>query len=100
MDIVLTRLSPKMQAIINIITSILGAFICLLLTWYGTQVTWEHFREGLSTETALRLPMVYLLAIIPAGSFLLFIQFLRRAYGFSESLRLSANKQQRLWSDI
>ena len=82
MGIVLDRLKPRTQALLNIITSIISAFICLLLTWYGARVTWQHLVGGIFTETAMEFPMAPLLVIIPVGSFLLFIQFLRRTYSY------------------
>lgn len=80
MDMLLIRLRPRIQSLINIITSILGAFVCFALAWYGTKLTWEHFQEGIYTWGVLSLPSPLSLFIIPAGFFLLFIQFLIRAY--------------------
>ena len=82
MDLVLNRLNPGTQVWLNIITSVIGAIICLVVTWYGIKVTWDHFQEGLYYAGALELPKFITLAIIPIGTFLLFIQFLRRSYGF------------------
>ena len=82
MDIVLTRLNPRNQAILNTITSIISALICLLLTWYGARATWSHFQLGLRTASIMELPMGPILVIIPVGSFMLFIQFLRRIIRF------------------
>ncbi len=95
MDIVLTRLSPISQDVLNIITSIISAFICLLLTWYGARVTWQHLVGGIFTETAMEFPMAPLLVIIPVGSFLLFIQFLRRTYSY-----LSAGERHEIKSKV
>jgi TRAP-type C4-dicarboxylate transport system permease small subunit len=94
MDVVLNRLTPGTQSLLYITTSILGAIICLLLTWYGAKVTWEHFQIGYYIPTLLKPPKFLILAIIPVGSFLLFIQFLRRTYGFLRSRTTSQDQEQ------
>lgn len=81
MDIVINRLSPRPLAVVNIITSILGAIISLTLVWYGVKVSWEHFQMSYFTPL-LEIPTAPLLAIIPIGSFLLFIQFLIRIFEY------------------
>ncbi len=82
MDIVLTRLEPGTQALVNIITSVIGVAICLVLTGYGAFVTWDLYQREQFIPTILRPPSHILFAIIPIGSFMLFIQFLRRTYGY------------------
>ena len=78
-DIVLTHLKPRIQAVLNTITSFLGTLPCLALAWYGTQTTWESFQAGYRiTNSELYPPEFLILMIIPIGSFLLFIQFMRR----------------------
>ena len=86
LEIVFDRLGPRAQTFFNIITSILGTIICLIITWYGLKVTWEHFRQGIFVAHELRTPMFIILAAIPVGSFLLFIQFIRRTYGYVREL--------------
>ena len=90
-DIMLNRLSPATQAILNTATSIVCALIFLVVTGYGTLVTWEHFQAGYYTPTTMEIPYAYALVIIPVGSLLLFIQFLRRASGFYTSWKQSSH---------
>jgi len=92
-DIVLNQLKAKNQALLNTITSVTGAMMCLALTWYGVLATWDFFQRGHYDPTILQPPTFILIAIIPAGSFLLFIQFLRRAYGNLSSLKSSSKKE-------
>ncbi len=87
MDIVLSRFSPGTQTIINIITSSLGTIACLIITWYGVQVAWEHFQKGWVITSLLEPPAYPILAVIPLGTFLLFIQFIRRTYGYLREQR-------------
>jgi len=85
MDLVLNRLNPRAQVWLNIITSLIGAIICLVITWYGVKVTWDHFQAGLYYFGFLKPPKCIILAIVPVGCFLLSIQFLRRTYGYFKS---------------
>ena len=82
MDIVVNRLNPAKQAWVNMFMSFIGAGLCLALTWYGVIVTVDAWQRNVFlSSTVLQAPLALLLFIIPIGCFLLFIQFLRRAYG-------------------
>jgi TRAP-type C4-dicarboxylate transport system permease small subunit len=86
--LVVDRLNPKTQAVVSVITSIVGAFVCSTLAWYGARITWDHFLRGVPSIEMLHLPQYLILMIIPIGSFLLFVQFLRRSYGYLNTWRL------------
>jgi len=96
MDLVLSRLKPKTQATLNIVTSIIGAIICLTLFWYGARVSWDVFVRDYYQYSVLNIPYVVIIVVVPIGSFLLSIQFLRRAYGFLGGLRAARAEEQRL----
>ena len=81
-DVLLNRLSPKNQALLNTITSGLATILWLLLTWYTGGTTVRAFQKGLYTATILEIPKAPLYAIMPIGSFLLCVQFLRRTHGY------------------
>jgi len=81
-DIVLTRFSPKTQAFLNIITSFLTAVACLVVAWYGAEVTWEFFQTGELLPSLVMPPKFLPYLIIPVGFAVLFLQFVRRAYGY------------------
>jgi len=87
LDIVLNRLNLKNQALINIITSIAGAIICLVIAWYSGEITWNLFQRGVRIWSLLEPPKAPIVMIVPVGTFLLFVEFLRRAYGYLESWR-------------
>ena len=93
MDIVLTRLNPRTQTLVNLITSVIGIAICLILTWYGVKVTLDLYQRGHYLSSVLMPPSFILFAIIPIGLFLLFIQFLRRAYGYLQSWQALRDKE-------
>ena len=80
MDLLLTRLKPRIQALVNLITSLIGAIIFLIIVWYSSQVTWELAVSGFYQQSSLQIPDAYIIFVIPLGCFLLSMQFLRRAY--------------------
>ncbi len=80
-DIAISQLKARGQALLNTVTSVIGAMMCLALAWYGALACWDFYQRGHYDPTQLDLPTFILISVIPAGSFLLFIQFLRRANG-------------------
>ena len=79
-DIAINYLDQKNQALINGIMSIVGAVICLIITWYSAEMTWGLFQLDSKIVSVLDMPKGAITVIIPIGSLCLFIQFLRRAY--------------------
>lgn len=79
-DILLSRLNPRIQALLSTVTSIVGVIICLILVWYGVKVTWNYLIEGRYVYSSLSIPTAYVMGIVPLGSFMLLIQFIRRSY--------------------
>ncbi|MFC2068375.1 TRAP transporter small permease subunit [Chloroflexota bacterium] len=80
MDLVLNRLAPRVQAIANVIISIICAIVCITLIWYGVDVTRDHFQINYLLPTVLQPPSFIIIVIIPIGYLLLFVQFVRRAH--------------------
>jgi TRAP-type C4-dicarboxylate transport system permease small subunit len=94
-DLVINQLKPKAQTTINIFTSIVSAAVCLVLTWYTGQLAFDHLQRGVLSERMVNLPKGVLLAVIPVGSFLLFVQFLRRTYSYLKSRRVRRDQVSR-----
>lgn len=90
MDIIVNALKRENQALLGIITSVIGSAMSLYLVVYGTKVTWDYFKRDVIQCTPLLTPSFIILLIIPLGSILLFIQFLRRAYGYLVLWRASS----------
>lgn len=93
-DLVINSLTPRVQALLNTVTSVVSAIGCLAVTWFGAAVTWESFRIGYLVDTPLRTPRYIVFIIIPVGSFLLSIQFLRNSYGYLRNWRASPGREQ------
>lgn len=81
-DLLVDRFNPKNRALFEVITSIAGAAVCLIITGYGFIVTLDHFKRGVFTATDLEIPWAILLSVIPIGALALSIQFLIRAWGY------------------
>ncbi|RJR41309.1 MAG: TRAP transporter small permease [Desulfobacteraceae bacterium] len=78
MDLLVERLSPGLQAMINFVTSLVGFFVMLLVAVVGWMTTLSWL--GNKTPTVLMLPRSPIIAIIFIGSLLFSIQFLVRAF--------------------
>lgn len=84
-DLVINRLNPKVQTLLNITTSAIGTIICLFITSYGVESTIDHFQRGVPVVKTLYFPKFVFLAFIPVGCFLLSIQFIRQTYTYISS---------------
>jgi C4-dicarboxylate transporter DctQ subunit len=82
MDLLLNRLSPKNQCLLNAVTSVTSAVICLVLTWFGLRSSLYFYSVNYKTPTVLMLPKGIIIGIIFVGCFLLSIQFLRQAHRY------------------
>ena len=87
MDILLNRLTSKTRLKLNVVNYVISALVCAILVWYGVQVTWSSYQKGLYEITVLEIPKAATIWIIPFGSLILFIQFLRSSYGYFRALR-------------
>ncbi len=87
LDTVVSRLNGRTQALMGILTSGIGAVIFLVIFWYGSQATSDHWLKGIIMVSSFDIPSAYSLIIIPIGSFLLSIQFLRRSYKYFQTWR-------------
>jgi len=94
MDIVVNTLQPGAQRIVKSATSIVCAAVCLALAWSGTEVALDHLQRGLHQPTLVAPPDFPLFAVIPAGFFLLCVQFIRRARNALKHSQSTSNKDR------
>ncbi len=92
MDLIVTRLNPKAELWLNIVTSIIGTVVCLIITWYGITVVLGLYHSGQYFAAYLKPPKYIIVAIVPFGTLLLSIQFIRRTYGYIKA-RESLNEK-------
>lgn len=77
-DLLLNKLSPGKQAVLNIITLSIGFVISILLFKYGFEVTLDHYQRKVEIMSILATPKYLLLASIPIGSLFLVFEFARQ----------------------
>lgn len=86
-DVIMSRLNPKNQALINGITSLLALLACLVFLWKGCEMTWETYRTGELLHRSLEIPKPIVLWPLPFGALLLCVQFVRRVGGYLHSFK-------------
>lgn len=80
LDIVLSKLSHRHRHFIEIINSIVCAVISLLLAYFSLRLCVEQFKAHSYQPTPMETPDFIVFGVIPLGTFLLTIQFFRRAF--------------------
>ncbi len=78
-DILLGALSQRTQALFDTITSILGAGVLLILTYYGTVVSYDFYIRKVITLKYLKIPEFLVVMAIPVGCLMFGLQFIRKA---------------------
>jgi len=78
-DLLFAFIGLRSQALLNSLSAILGAIVCAVLLFYGVWSTWHHYVNGLTTFSAMEPLKWPFLIVIPFGSLLLLVQFLRNA---------------------
>lgn len=73
-DIIISRVKPGTKIVLEIISYVVGAFCCAVITYFGALSTWRNLVSGAYQPTTLEIPNWYVLIIIPVGSLLFFIQ--------------------------
>lgn len=78
-DLLITGLRPRVRRRLDVVTSIIGAAVCLVVAFYGTQEAFTSWQRGIRIAAELEMLRVINLAVIPLGCLCLGLQFLRRA---------------------
>ena len=94
MDIATNRLSPGKKALLGVITSAIVTIVCMVVAFFSTQVTIDHFQRNIHDMQVIEVPLGPIFAVITLGLFSLFIQFIRRGYGYLELWRASGRGQE------
>ncbi len=93
MDLLLNKVSPKAQAVMNIITSIISTVVVLIVAWFTLRVMADFYRTKLVTPSVLEPPKWVLLIPIFVGSLLLAIQFIRRTLSFIDRWKMLSKEK-------
>jgi C4-dicarboxylate transporter DctQ subunit len=88
MDFFISRMGIRKKSLLEIVSCVMGLFICLILIWYGTQVSRELWVMKVYDLFKMKgFPKAIIVAIIPFGSVLLFFQFLKNLIRAGKLLR-------------
>ena len=79
-DLLVTRLNPNVRRWLNIVNSVIGAVLCLILTVWGTMESITSWQRGILIPAEIEIPRVINVGVIPLGGFFLCLQFIRRAH--------------------
>jgi len=93
MDLVLTKVGPRAQTLMNIITSAISTIVVLVITWFSVRVIFQFYQTKLLTPSVLEPPKWILIVPIGVGSLLLAVQFIRRTFDFVRKWK-TLNKQK------
>ena len=96
-DFVTSQLKPRQGAVLNIFTAILSAGLWLVIAWYSGQLTWHLFQTGEKiSHSLLTPPKAPLVAVVPIGSFLLFVQSVRWVYTYLRGWRALPEQEEKV----
>jgi TRAP-type mannitol/chloroaromatic compound transport system permease small subunit len=77
-DILYNRLSPRWQAILDIVTSFVFFLFCVALIWKGAEFAQASWRVLETSSTSFRAPLFPSKTLIPIGGSLLLLQGLAK----------------------
>jgi C4-dicarboxylate transporter DctQ subunit len=78
--IILEHLSDRGKRVFFIYHALLGMVLCAALCWFTALTTIEKIQRNVIDVQAVDLPIGYVIAVIPVGFFLLFLQFIRKFF--------------------
>ncbi|KPK27978.1 MAG: hypothetical protein AMK69_09520 [Nitrospira bacterium SG8_3] len=76
-DVVLIRLSRKKQYILSVIVCILGILTCGFFAYHGGKAVYSLYKRDVIMMGMILMPKYILVAVIPLGILLSFVQFIR-----------------------
>ena len=79
-DIINNFLGRKSTYVLNAIVALIGIVVMTTLVYFGTLATVDAFERNVKSTTALKTPQVYVYIIIPLGSILLLLEFIRQLF--------------------
>jgi TRAP-type C4-dicarboxylate transport system permease small subunit len=82
LELLSPKLGKKKAALLAVITSIMCAFTCLFVFWYGVQFTMMDIKSGANYGGEMLIPRWPVEIIIPLGFLALFFQLVRRTMKF------------------
>jgi TRAP-type C4-dicarboxylate transport system permease small subunit len=99
-DIIVLRLRPKGQNIVNFLTSLICSLASAIIVYYGIKTCVDLAIKGTLVMDNYQIPKFLLAGLIPGTFFLLLIQFVRRTYGFYRQWRPGVSKDSQKKAEI
>lgn len=84
-DLLLGHVGPRVRWVLAVVSGLIGAGVCLVVTVFGTLEVIDSIRTGEHIAAEIELPRAVNLIVIPIGFLLLTIQFLRQAVNIFEA---------------
>jgi TRAP-type C4-dicarboxylate transport system permease small subunit len=88
MDLLLNYANPETREMINVLTNCIGAILWLAIAFFTAWSTWDAFTSNVVLPRIIRIPKFIILAVIPFGSFFLFIESVRRVRNHIERFKV------------
>ena len=91
LDLILNTFSPRAQAYMHFVLSIVAAVVCFILCLFGVLTVIDQYQNDIR-ETTIMAPFTFwITAVVPFGLFLLGFQFVRRGIRALLGLPLAVN---------
>lgn len=75
-DMLLYELYEKSRKVLMLVSHGLVGLTSLVLVYYGSLTTWDHFQRGVRNPTILETPVALIIAVIPVGAIVLLLEVL------------------------
>lgn len=75
-DLLVGRLPLGKRHIVNIVSSTLGVFFCVMLVWISGALAWLYYDLNVKSMTILAVPLFPIYVFVPIGSLFLLVQAL------------------------
>lgn len=93
LEFVVRLLSPRAQTLLTLITSILGALVCLTIASSGAYISWNLYCRHVMVTEEMEFPECALVAVVPLAFLLLTIEFLRIAFRNFQDLQTPSERE-------
>ena len=82
-DLILSMFPDRWRQVFGIVASLFGISVSLVLTIWGTLVTWDKFQSGAYKATVVEFPGWIVIAVIPFGALFLGLRFAHNLIGYA-----------------
>ena len=76
-EILLMSMSARARALMTTAIGLVCIALCLVLAWYGFDITWQNFVQSEKDVRSLDMPRWMVVMWIPVGFFLMAVEFAR-----------------------